>query len=117
MAPSENFRTHISSWADLSEIVDHFSRHIGHDWLFRGVTNESYSLRPKIGRKSARAKAPYRINDERAVLTMFKQQARAHVPGSPTELEWLAIAQHYGLPTRRLDWTDSLLMSAWFAVE
>lgn len=127
---AEEFKTRVSTWPDLADLVEHFSYFNGHDWFFRGVTEEKHGLVPKIGRKeirklkpvpgskTERIRVPYRPEDERAVLKMFRQQARAHLQSPPqSEFEWLAIAQHFGLPTRLLDWTDSLLVAAWFAVE
>lgn len=129
IASAETFSRKVASWSDLAALIEHFSHYNGHDWLFRGVTDVAHGLVPKIGREKTRKlkevvgsterkRVPYRIEDERAVLGMFRQQARAHLQSIPqTDLEWLAIAQHFGLPTRLLDWTDSLLVAAWFAVE
>jgi hypothetical protein len=126
---AENFRHQVSTWSELAELIEHFSFFTGYAWLFRGVTDAKYGLIPKIGRDKSRAKklksgtrhrerVPYRFDDERAVFEMFKQQARPYLLSPPqSKLEWLAIAQHFELPTRLLDWTDSLLVAAWFAVE
>lgn len=126
---AEDLPNRIDSWNDLATLVEHFSYFSAHDWLFRGVTDAAHELVPKVGRPQTRAikedlatktknRVPYRAADEVAVFQMFKQQARSHLSPSPTtDLEWLAVAQHFGLPTRLLDWTESLLVAAWFAVE
>jgi hypothetical protein len=118
----DNFIKRIKDWQGLSTALSHFSEFNGHDWLFRGVTDEARDLTPKVGRpreKSSRSGkvTPYSLRDEQAVLQAFRQHARPFFQGDHTPIEWMAIAQHFGVPTRLLDWSDSLLAAAWFAVQ
>lgn len=53
------------------------------------------------------------------MLHEFKRQARIYIQSAPNDdddIEWLAIMQHYGCPTRLLDFTYSAYIAAYFAV-
>jgi hypothetical protein len=40
-----------------------------------------------------------------------------HIPDRGNTLEWLSVMQHYGAPTRLLDFTYSVYVAAYFALE
>ncbi|WP_395344195.1 FRG domain-containing protein [Ningiella sp. W23] len=55
---------------------------------------------------------------EKSMLKQFKIQAYIFIKESPSnDFEWLALAQHFGLPTRLMDWTFNPLVALFFAVE
>jgi|SRR2546422_3125959 len=108
----------ISSWLDLAQLLE---SHADGTWLFRGETDNGDPLKPTAGRVgrevgSARKK-PYDKAHEVEALEQFKREVRPHLTHRPeNDLEWLAIAQHHGMATRLLDWSESLLVAAFFAV-
>ena len=82
-------------------------------WLFRGHEDVTFTLRPTSGRKGDE-----RARREKQIFRQFKRQARIHLQNSSglSDWEWLTLAQHYGVPTRLLDWTYNPLVACFFAI-
>lgn len=82
--------------------------------LFRGQRDVQWTLVPAIARQHLTI-APA---EEAAMLDEFKRRAIPYLESSHdlNELDWLAIAQHHGMPTRLLDWSGSALTALWFAI-
>ena len=78
---------------------------------YRGQSDVTWVLLPRLARQ------PDGLKKELALLARFKQNASLLLPAVPrTDWEWLAIMQHFGAPTRLLDWTESPLVALYFAV-
>jgi hypothetical protein len=75
---------------------------------FRGVQKSSYELMPKIFRDDFQKKR------EGYIAVEFRRRARARIEQINTQFEWLCAMQHYGIPTRLLDWTESLPVALYF---
>ncbi|WP_454715087.1 FRG domain-containing protein [Caulobacter segnis] len=86
------------------------------EWVFRGHGDKAWKLRPKIGRADVLG-VEWDPSAEIGLFEEFCRRARQFDPGVGfSSWDWLALAQHYGLPTRLLDWTQNPLVAAFFAV-
>lgn len=82
--------------------------------IFRGQINDK-PLIPVVGRDKERARF---FNNEEKIIETFKKEAIPYINYHVNnDWQWLAIAQHNGVPTRLLDWSLNPLVALWFAVE
>jgi hypothetical protein len=115
-APLANFTSEITL-SSAVEVVSYIQSPPFNDerWAFRGQSSASWGLKPSIERY---AKSSQDI--ERHLEHEFKRRAYRYLtdlPDDNDDLEWLALMQHYGSPTRLLDWTKSPYVAAFFAAE
>jgi FRG domain len=99
------------AYAHFSNFIDWVHEHASHRWVFRGQSSH-WALKPTVGRSAA-----YKPEMERLLLDEFKRSALPHLDRNrlTSDWDWLAVAQHHGLPTRLLDWTTNPLIACFFA--
>lgn len=83
-------------------------------WWFRGHEDFAWRLAPSALRFTREK------DRDRALELIFEFKRHAvlrlrNPPGDDELLKWIQIAQHHGLPTRLLDWTESLPIALYFA--
>ena len=83
------------------------------DIWWRGHSNEDWSLVAGVHREKRTD------NYERNIANRFYNSAQtrhSRCPAANDYAGWLFLMQHYGLPTRLLDWSKSPLIAAFFVV-
>lgn len=104
-----------------SEDLIHSLNDLPNNFIFRGHADSSWKLESTlervIGKKWSTDQAR---NFEDYSLNLFKSKYHIyndseHEPKS--KLAWLSIMQHYGVPTRLIDFTESPYVALYFALE
>ena len=113
---SDHSKITLTDVAEVIEAARDVLRPFDNDTAWwRGHAKADWRLQAQVHRRD-----PKRQYGEATLIGHFVSRApsRSHrpCPDADDYLRWLFLAQHYGLPTRLLDWTENPLIAAYFAV-
>ncbi|MBV9772903.1 MAG: FRG domain-containing protein, partial [Gemmatimonadetes bacterium] len=105
----------VTGWTELNERLyegsyKHEIMRNRSTFAFRGVSSSHYSLTTSLWRLGGSY-----VEMEQHLLRNFRKYARRNSVPEDSFWNWLALAQHHGLPTRLLDWSFSPQVAMHFA--
>jgi len=91
-------------------------------WVYRGQRSADWLLCTSLERCFQRENVPPedRVRFESELQRDFRRvyhQYASQIPASTAVMEWASLMQHHGAPTRLLDFTYSIYVAAYFALE
>ncbi len=102
----------VTSVTDLICIANTVRSEWNGELWWRGQSSTQYDLIPGVYRANQGTRG------EQNLCLRFRQYAQSRHDTCPPQEDfcsWLFLAQHYGLPTRLLDWSESALVGLFFA--
>lgn len=97
---------------ELLQFVNSLYQKHGLRLWYRGEEDAGLALLPSIQRSQKR------VDIERYITNDFYIRAKQILTNAPEKhnyAAWVSLMQHYGLPTRMLDWSLSPLIASFFA--
>lgn len=112
------YSNQIKSWDELIMAESNF----GEEWAFRGQNNLKFPETSLERHCSSLGLAGEKIVDlEVKLIREFARRYHLYDgfgrPPAGHTLQWLALLQHYGAPTRLVDFTYSFFIAVYFAIE
>ena len=84
---------------------------------FRGQYDFDWLLQPSVFRTKTDLTPESEHYDELDIFVHMQLRAPEYRPTHRSTFDWLCLLQHYSLPTRLLDWSESILFALYFSVK